>query len=132
MRRAELVQADRRLVAVPQQHAAAVGRLADTEALHIQHHAVHTGDAGLGRTGDGRKDISGTDRTGTSYRGCGNGPYRDAQSLQDVELADGTGAVLVQPRVHAHFMEDVSARRARRIGAARQRRSDKTNNGAKG
>lgn len=43
--------------------------------------------------------------------------YRDAQSFQDVEFADGTGAVLVQPRVHAHFMEDVSARQVRRITA---------------
>lgn len=67
MRWAELVQVDRRLVAVPQQHPVAVGRLADTETLHIQHHAVHTGDAGLGAGDGGRKDISGTDRTGTSY-----------------------------------------------------------------
>lgn len=37
--------------------------------------------------------------------------HRDAESFQDVEFTDGTGAVLVQPRVHAHLMKDVSADR---------------------
>lgn len=35
--------------------------------------------------------------------------HHDAQSFEDVELTHGTGAVFVQPRVHAHLMEDMSA-----------------------
>lgn len=35
--------------------------------------------------------------------------HHDAKSFQDVEFAHGTGAVFVQPGVHTHFMEDVSA-----------------------
>lgn len=34
--------------------------------------------------------------------------HHDAEGFEDVEFAHGTGAVLVQPGVHTHFMEDVS------------------------
>lgn len=48
MRRAELVQVRGGLVAVAQQHPVAAGGRADAQTLHVQHHAVHTGDTGLG------------------------------------------------------------------------------------
>lgn len=35
--------------------------------------------------------------------------HHDAQGFEDVEFAHGTGAVFVQPRIHAHLMEDMSA-----------------------
>lgn len=34
--------------------------------------------------------------------------HHNAEGFEDVEFAHGTGAVLVQPGVHTHFMEDVS------------------------
>lgn len=44
-----------------------------------------------------------------------NGTHHDAQSFEDVEFTHGTGAVLVQPGVHTHFMEDMSAERQRHV-----------------
>jgi len=35
--------------------------------------------------------------------------HHDSQRFEDVEFAHGTGAVFVQPGVHADFMKDVSA-----------------------
>lgn len=35
--------------------------------------------------------------------------HHDAESFEDVEFTHGAGAVLVQPGVHTHFMEDMSA-----------------------
>lgn len=48
---AELVQVHRWLVSISQQHPVAPRRLTDAQTLHVQHHAVHAGDTGLG-TGD--------------------------------------------------------------------------------
>lgn len=36
----------------------------------------------------------------------------DAQRFEDVEFTHGTGAVLVEPRVHTHLMEDMSVETA--------------------
>lgn len=41
--------------------------------------------------------------------------HHDAESFEDVEFTHGTGAVFIQPGVHTHFMEDMSAERQRHI-----------------
>lgn len=38
-------------------------------------------------------------------------PHHDAERFEDVEFTHGTGAVFVQPGVHTHLMEDMSAGR---------------------
>lgn len=45
---AQRLQADGRLVVIAQRRPLAARRLTDTQALHIQHHSVHTGKTGLG------------------------------------------------------------------------------------
>lgn len=105
MRWAELVQVHRWLVAVAQQHPVAARCLTDAQTLNVQHHAVHTGKTGLGTPGPQLNP--------RPSRSCWKpeSTHHDSESFEDVEFADGTGAVLVQPRVHAHFMEHVSAGR---------------------
>lgn len=39
--------------------------------------------------------------------------HHDAESFEDIEFTHGTGAVFIQPGVHTHFMEDMSAERQR-------------------
>lgn len=114
VRWAERLQADGRLVAFTQWRPLAARCLTDAETLHVQHHTVHTGKAGLRtdrrRTGDDRH----TNTPGLLLLFTSAVTHHDAESFEDVEFTHGTGAVFVQPRVHTHFMEDMSADRERR------------------
>lgn len=103
MRWAELVQVHRRMVVVTQQHPVAARCLTDAQTLNIQHNTVHTGETGLGT--DGHQLM----RVQVLLLVMSASTHRDSKSLEDVEFTDGTGAVFIQPRVHAHFMENMSA-----------------------
>lgn len=43
--------------------------------------------------------------------------HSDAQSLEDVHLAHGTGAMIQQPRIHAALMEQMSADSESTVGS---------------
>lgn len=102
MRWAELVQVHRRMVAVTQQHPVAARCLTDAQTLNIQHNTVHTGETGLETNGHQLMRVQ-------DLLPVIRSTHRDSKSLEDVEFTDGTGAVFIQPRVHAHFMENMSA-----------------------
>lgn len=110
---AERLQADGRLVTVTEWRPLAAGRLTDTKTLHVQHHAVHAGKTGLcdtHRTQIGCHRVF-IDIFCLSLSFIASITHHDAESLEDVEFTHGAGAVFVQPWIHTHFMEDMSAER---------------------
>lgn len=131
---AERLQADGRLVAVAQRRPLAARCLTDAQTLHIQHHTVHAGKTGLRTGGQTEETVIRRTHLACLLLCMSAMTHHDAESFEDVEFTHGTGAVLIQPGVNTHFMEDMSADRQRHISSdeilSPNNQHDRTENGS--